>query len=355
MAYTTINKSTDYFNTKLYTGNGTTNTAQTGVGFQPDWTWIKSRNSASYNHMIFDAVRGATKYIKSDANSAESTLAETLKSFDTDGFTVGTEADVNNNSTTYVAWNWKAGTTGSGNTTGSGTYKTYSYSVNTTAGFSITKYTGNGNNGHTIPHSLGTTPKIVLVKELGGGDYWRLYHPALTANYNLYLNTTHAQDSASDGYITSVGSTTFGFGGSTTVTVNQDGIDYIAYCFAEKTGYSKFGSYTGNGSTDGAFVYTGFKPAWVMRKYATGGSASGEGWEMLDSTRSPSNVADERLKADSSGAESTGSNYHVDFLSNGFKCRTADNATNNSGATYIYMAFASAPLVGSNNIPCTAR
>ena len=356
MAYTTINKSTDYFNTKLYTGNGTTNTAQTGVGFQPDWTWIKSRNSASYNHMIFDAVRGATKYIKSDANSAESTLAETLKSFDTDGFTVGTEADVNNNSTTYVAWNWKAGTTGSGNTTGSGTYKTYSYSVNTTAGFSITKYTGNGNNGHTIPHSLGTTPKIVLVKELGGGDYWRLYHPALTANYNLYLNTTHAQDSASDGYITSVGSTTFGFGGSTTVTVNQDGIDYIAYCFAEKTGYSKFGSYNGNGNANGPFVYTGFKPALVIYKGASG-TGTTDNWEMIDNTRTDGpvgNPKNELLYPNLNNAEGVNATDRMDFLSNGFKLRTNGADYNNSSATYIYMAFGQS-LVGSNNVPATAR
>ena len=360
MAYTTINKSTDYFNTKLYTGNNNTSQNITGVGFQPDLIWIKNRDNVERHHLA-DAVRGNNKFVHSDSADAERTGAysggNTQLNFASDGFNLvsnGSADELNFGSRTYASWNWKAGTTGSGSTTGSGTSKTYNYSVNTTARFSITKYTGNGNGGHTIPHSLGTTPKIVIVKELGASDYWRVYHPALTANYNVYLNTNHAQDSASDGYIASVGSTTFGFGGaSNTNTVNQDGIDYIAYCFADVTGYSKFGSYEGNNNSDGTFIYTGFKPNFVITKNI---DATAD-WILFDDARKTpaynGNLANSYVYPSTNGAEGYNTTTGFDLLSNGFKMRntfTSSNAAN----TYIYMAFGQS-LVGSNNIPCTAR
>ena len=350
MAYTTINKSGDYFNTKLYTGNGSTQSI-TGVGFQPDLIWIKDRDATDW-HWWNDAVRGATKTIHSNTTSAESTQATSITAFNTDGFTLGNDGAVNRNNDNYASWNWLASnTSGSSNTDGS---ITSTVSANTTSGFSIVKYTGTNSNS-TIGQGLGAVPKMMIIKNIGSSYEWCVYHEALAANQNLYLNTTAAAAESDVGDVwnsTAPTTTTFGVGGNKIYT-NYQSENYIAYCFAEKTGYSKFGSYTGNGNADGTFVYTGFKPAWVMRKYSGGGSASGEGWEMLDSARSPFNVADERLKADSNGAESTGSNYYVDFLSNGFKCRTVDNATNNSGATYIYMAFAAEPLVGDN--PATAR
>jgi len=349
MAYTTINKSTDYFNTLLYTGDGSGTRNITGVGHNPDLVWIKDRGN-SQNHSLTDAVRGGTKNIVSNLTNAESTSTNGCKAFVTDGFTIGSDNDVNGNSRNYVAWNWKANGQGSANTDGS--INTTYTSVNTTAGFSISTYTGTGANA-TIGHGLGVAPKFTIIKRTSGAEEWSVQSSVIGLSNYLVLNSTNGSAGTSGALISAVSSTTLTVDSNS--VVNGSGSAYVAYCFAEKTGYSKFGSYVGNGNADGAFVYTGFKPAWVMRKYATGGSASGEGWEMLDSARSPSNVADERLKADSSGAESTGSNYYVDFLSNGFKCRTADNATNNSGATYIYMAFAEAPLVGTNNVPCTAR
>ncbi len=350
MAYTTINKSTDYFNTKLYTGNGSTQSI-TGVGFQPDWTWIKSRNSASYNHMLFDAVRGATKYIKSDATSAENTLTETLKSFNSDGFTVGTEADVNNNSTTYASWNWKANGAGSTNYDGS---INSTVSANTTAGFSIVKYTGNGTAGATIGHGLGATPAVIIQKIRGSTGNWLVYHHKNTSAPEtdfLKLNTTDATaDEVTIFNDTAPTSSVFSVG--TESTINGNGNTCIAYCFAEKKGYSKFGSYTGNGTAgvdgagDGTFIYTGFKPSMIIIKPS---STTGN-WQIFDNKRPGFNESD-NLAPNNNAAENT-SNDFVDLVSNGFKLRSGTYSA--SGVTYIYMAFGQS-LVGSNNVPCTAR
>ena len=353
MAYASISKPGLYFNSKLYTG--TTNAQSiTGVGFQPDMTWVKVRSTTAYG-VIQDAVRGATGTdtysLLTSAEAGDNTDA--ITSFDSDGFSLGTDANDRSNYSgqTHVAWNWKAGT-GQGSSNTDGSINTTYTSVNTTAGFSISSYTGTGSNA-TVGHGLGVAPKMIIIRSTSNTSNWGVYHKSIGANKMLNLNTT-AAEATNSGYFNNTDPTTTVFSlGDEGNDTNGSGKNYIAYCFAEKTGYSKFGSYVGNGNANGTFVYTGFKPAWVMRKYATGGSASGEGWEMLDSARSPFNVADERLKADSNGAESTGSNYYVDFLSNGFKCRTADNATNNSGATYIYMAFAEQPLIGDN--PATAR
>ena len=191
-----------------------------------------------------------------------------------------------------------------------------------------------------------------MVKNLTSATSWHVYHNSIGATKYLQLNSTNVEGTASSVWNdTAPTSSVFSVGSGDGTNKNTDNL--IAYCFADVQGYSKFGSYTGNGNTDGPFIYTGFKPAFVLRKYTTGGSAGGEGWEMLDGTRSPFNVADKRLRADTNQTEGTGANYYVDFLSNGFKIRNADNATNNSGATYIYMAFAEEPLVGDN--PATAR
>jgi len=350
MAYTTINKSTDYFNTKLYTGTGS-ELAITGVGFQPDWTWIKGRNVA-YDNNVFDAVRGSTKRIMTNQTNAESTQAQMCKSFDSDGFTLGTDGGVNENNTrTYVAWNWKAGTTGSGSTTGSGTYKAYSYSVNTTAGFSIVKYKGNGTAGHTIPHHLGSAPTFRISKILSNsGDNWTVYSETLGNTKELNLNTGDAVGTTTNYWnSTSPNATNFTLG--TNGIANGNDVDIISYNFAPKTGYSKFGSYVGNGNADGTFVYTGFKPAWVMVKNANNSSAD---WTMFDVKRNTSNIMDKRLRANLSNAEDAPLGF-IDFTSNGFKWRTDSFAVNGDGNNHVFMAFAEAPIVGTNNIPCTAR
>jgi hypothetical protein len=343
MAYTTINKSTDYFNTKLYTGTGATQSI-TGVGFQPDFTWIKSRSDA-LSHALFDVVRGTTKVINSNLTGAEYTNTDTLTAFGTDGFTVGSNTGVNASGETRVSWNWLGANGTASNTDGS---ITSTVSANTTSGFSIVKYTGNGNNGATIGHGLGVVPKMILVKCTSNSENWRVYHHKLGATKYLQLNGTGAETTSNSmWYDTAPTSSVFSVGSSG--TTNGSGETYIAYCFAEKTGYSKFGSYTGNGNADGTFVYTGFKPAMVLYK----NSSSVADWLIYDTKRIHSGTQLDYLEPNTSDAEGF---LAVDVLSNGFKVREASGAKfNASGDTYIYMAFAEAPLVGTNNVPCTAR
>ena len=348
MAYATINKPSDYFNTVLYTGNGGTN-AVTGVGFKPDWIWVKERSSTS-GHRLADTTRGATKSLSSNDTGLETTNANIFSSLDSDGFTQGADNGVNENTQTYVAWNWKAnaGSTSS-NTDGS---ITSTVQANTTAGFSIVTWTGTGANA-TVGHGLGKTPKIVIVKNRSNSDNWTVYNNNLSDSKALFLQDTNAEIPTSSYNFWSLywnetdpTSSVFSVGVDNSVNGSSDNI--IAYCFAEIEGYSKFGKYTGNGSTDGTFVYTGFRPAWILFKQ----TQNAGGWTMKDNKRSPENPADERLLADDVPAESTGAD--IDFLSNGFKCRSASNAVNGS-ENYIYLAFAEAPLVGTNNIPATAR
>ena len=347
MAYTTINKSTDNFNTVTYTGNGSTN-AITGVGFQPDFTWIKRRDGGTTSHQLFDAVRGVTKRLYSNTTDAENTNATTLTAFGTDGFTVGSNTGVNPNGNGVVAWNWKAGT-GAGSSNTDGSINTTYTSVNTTAGFSISKYTGNGTTGATVGHGLGAIPKWIIVKRLDSATTnFQVYHSSMGAEKYIQLNTTSGQ-SDSDVLWNDTAPTNQVFSLGNYSHVNYNGSPHIAYCFAEKTGYSKFGSYTGNGNADGTFIYTGFKPAFIMQKKTSGTSD----WVIYDNKRDTSNVVTQELKPNSNAAES--SNTNIDILSNGFKQRANYAYTNNSGATYIYIAFAEAPLVGSNNVPCTAR
>ena len=346
MAYTTINKSTDYFNTKLYTGNGTTNTPQTGVGFQPDWTWIKGR-SVAFDNNVFDAVRGPTKRLITNSTGAETTANEMIKSFNSDGFTLGNDDGVNKNSDTFVAWNWKANGAGSANTAGT---INSTVSANTTAGFSIVKFTGNGSSGATVGHGLTTAPKIVLIKTTSGADAWTMLNTNIDLNKYLSLNSNSAE--ISDPMFNNTAPTTTVFTLDADGQVNGSGVSLIAYCFSEVTGYSKFGKYTGNGNTDGTFVYTGFKPAFYMIKRTdTTGS-----WIIKGTKRPGYNVNGTYLVADTNIAEATGSgNLATDELSNGFKIRGSSTAINASGGIYSYMAFAEAPLVGSNGVTAKAR
>jgi hypothetical protein len=349
MAYTTINKSGDYFNTVLYTGNATDNRTVTGVGFQPDWLWIKNRADTE-QHRLQDAVRGATKNLKSSGNGVEETTSTNVKSFDSDGFTLGTDNAVNGNSDNMVSWNWKAGTTGSGTSTGSGTGKAYTYSVNTTAGFSIIRYLGNGTADHTIPHHLGAEPHWIIIKQLTGTYDWRVYFRAEGNQKIVRLNTTGTATSSTDYWNnTTPTSTVFNLG--TGGGVNADDVPYIAYCFAPKTGYSKMGQYKGNGNANGTFVYTGFKPSVIIIKDAD----NAENWFIFDNKRPGYNLNANHLNPNDSGSETNSSANTIDILSNGFKMRATNNGINRSGGEgFNYLAIGQS-LVGSNNIPCTAR
>ena len=348
MAYTTIDDPSDYFNTKLYTGNATNPTTISGIGFQPDWVWTKGRSTAE-GHRLCDSVRGATKDILSNTTSVESTNAIGLKSFNSDGYVIGNSNGYNKNTETFVSWNWLAGTSVSGTTTGSGTGKAYSGSVSTTAGFSIIKYLGNGTAGHTIPHHLGAVPEWILVKQtIGGDENWFSYHVGLGNTKDIHLNQANAGATADSWNDTTPTSSVFSI--SDQSAVNGNGNTHVAYCFAEKQGYSKFGSYVGNGNVEGPFVYTGFKPAFVLVK---NGSSNATNWSIVDNKRDSSNDGTPKLLLpDSNSAESTFS--FIDLLSNGFKLRYSSDS-NTSGNVMIYMAFAENPFVTSTGIPTTAR
>jgi len=345
MAYTTVNKSTDYHNTVLYTGNGGTN-AITGVGHQPDFVWTKRRDNAG-DYMMYDSIRGVGVHVHSNTNDGNNTIATSLTGFNSDGFTLGSGGDSNGNNETYVSWNWKAGTTGSGNTTGSGTAKTYSYSVNTTAGFSIVEYTGNGTAGHTIPHHLGAAPKMILFKQLTGSNVdWRVYHEDLGNTNRLALNDNSASNNDDSAFNdTSPSSTVFTVGGST--STNPNDYKVIAYCFRDIEGYQKIGKYVGNGSTDGPFIHTGFRPSMIL--YKTTGT---DNWRIIDDQRLGYNPNNSLLQPSITQADSA-QTWH-DILSNGWKLRTTDSGDNANGTTYIYYAVGQT-LVGSNNVTAKAR
>jgi len=347
-----IDKPNLHFNTILYTGDGNSTKALTGVGFQPDWVWIKNRSDGHW-HNITDAVRGTAKTLVSNSNTTEISNATSgyVSAFGTDGFTVtggsSNMEEVNTSSDNYVAWNWKAGT-GQGSSNTDGSLNTTYTSVNTTAGFSISKYTGTAGVA-TIGHGLGVAPKMIITKRISGGNEdWGIYHEGIGATKYLKLNNEDAvgtssgvwNDTAPTNQVFSVGSSSLANGSGT----------YVAYCFAEKKGYSKFGSYTGNGSSSGPFIYTGFKPAFFLMKETTDSSTN---WIMYDSKRNTSNATNKYLKPNSSVVEATGLSF--DFLSNGIKCNNSNAGINASGQNYIYMVFAENPIVGSNNVPATAR
>ena len=461
-----INKPNLHFNTKLYTGTGAEH-AVSGVGFQPDWTILRGRSNGDGTR-VYDVVRGATKEIYTNATDAQSTSAQGLKSFDSDGFTLGTSAGINRSSSTYAAWNWKAAGTAptktytvkvvsdSGNkyrfddfgtsavtlelseggtytfdqsdssnsghplrfsTTSDGTHNSgteyttgvtttgtpgssgaktvitvaasaptlYYYctnhsgmggqantpttnsfsdfegsiqsnvSPNTTAGFSIATWTGNATAGATVGHGLGAIPAVMIIKRTNSANDWTVYHQGIDStapeDYKIDLNSTAVRsdnntiwnDTAPTSSVATLG---------TNNRVNGSSDTHVGYFFAEKKGYSKFGSYTGNGQTDGTFVYTGFKPAWVMMKNNTATA----NWIVFDNKRDTFNEngdTSQRLELNTSNAEAQGNS--VDFFSNGFKMKNTGVGNNTSGSSYLYMAFAEQPLVGTNNIPATAR
>ena len=367
MAYTTINKSSDYQNTVLYTGNAGTQSI-TGVGFQPDLNWIKCRGAAE-NHVLSDSVRGdsgaASGYYtlnsNSDAVSSSGSGNAYVTALGSDGFSIGNNDQVNV-AQPFASWNWKAGTTSGITTNGSTTITPTGYSFNATSGFSIVKFTGNATSAQKIPHGLGAVPKFMMLKRLGSADDWYVYHYDISANPSsefLILNTTAAVGNSGGAWSdTEPDSVNFTVGSRTNVN-GTDGM--IAYCFAPITGYSKFGSYKGNGNVDGPFCFTGFKPSFVIMKRTD----STGNWSMFDNRRTGTTTGSTIGKANPSGllihpdlsnaeVNVASGGYDIDTLSNGFKLRNASGGYNTSGGTYIYMAFGQS-LVGSNNVPCTAR
>ena len=350
MAYTTVDNPELYFQTKLYTGNGSNGHAITFDGdenMQPDWVWIKDRGSNS--HRLTDSVRGATKVLYSDLNYAEATDSDTIQSFDSNGFTIDDDADTNGNGQNFASWNWKAGGSASSNSDGS---ITTSVSANTTAGFSIVSYTGNETSGATIGHGLGVVPSMIMAKRRNSGNNWGVYHQATGNTHGLYLDTNSAKvDSTAFWNDTTPTSTVFTLGDSATVNGSSD--TYIAYCFADVKGHSRISSFVGNADTDGPWVFCGFRPSWVIIK----NTAASEHWRIYDNKRDPYNHMYHVMYANESGTESTVNNAseEIDFLSTGFKIRSSAAQLNGSGQTLLFMAFAEAPFVNSKNVPNNAR
>ena len=351
MAYTTINKSTDYFNTKLYTGNGGTQSI-TGVGHQPDFNWIKCRSNAT-DHALQDIVRGNTKSLQSNSNSADATVTNGVTAFTSDGFNLGAGGDVNTNGRTYCSWNWKAGTSFSNSAGANGASIASTGSANQDVGFSICTYTNTNTN--TIKHGLDVVPDVIIAKTLGVSGSWFLGSEKMLGGWNKKLNLDstgavatetrpfYPGSAAPTSSVFSSDQSVFGAGGSATETM-------IAYCFAEKQGYSKFGSYIGNGNADGTSVYLGFKPALIIIK----NSAGTDNWWIIDNKRSTFNQVERALLPNEPDAEST-SDVDLDITAQGFKVLSSSGRTNASGNKYIYMAFAEQPFVTSTGVPATAR
>ena len=346
MAYSSIIKPSDYFNTKLWNGNSSTQ-AITGVGFKPDWVWGKQR-SGTENHQLLDILRGPNNILSSNTDTGNAADSQILNSFDSNGFTLGNQDQLNDTGKTYVGWNWKANGSGSANTAGS--INTAYTSANTTSGFSISKFTGTGSNA-TVGHGLGVAPKMIILKSFGSSN-WSVYHESLGGTKAIFLDLTGAVATHID-YWNNTNPTSTVFSIGTSGNMNPNNTSMIAYCFAEKTGFSKFGSFTGTGSaTATPFIYTGFKPAFVMQKVTN----AADSWNMYDNRRNGFNGTGARLRAEANSAEDTGSAYQTcDFYSNGYSPQGSDSTSNGSGKSYIYMAFAEAPLVGSNNVPANAR
>ena len=346
MSYTNgLDDPTLYFNTVLYTGNGTLGHAITGVGHQPDFVWIKNRDAAN-SHTLHDVVRGVTKRLRTDGTNVEDTT-DPFTSFDSDGFTLNsTGGGVNGNTENYVSWNWLASNTTASNTDGS---ITSTVSANTTSGFSIVSLSGTGSN-LTAGHGLGVAPSVIILKARNIANNWLVYHKDINAENALFLDRNVAKEDNSIWFNdTEPTSSVFSLG--TWSGMNTSSSTVIAYCFAEKQGFSKFGSYRGNGNADGTFIFTGFRPAFVIIKNS---SRSLENWNLIDNKRDGFNGSNENLAPNVSGTESSGNN-RWDILSNGFKCRDTNNEVNNSSDTYIYMAFAENPFVTSTGVPATAK
>jgi len=369
MAYTNIDDPSAYFQTKLYTGNGSTQsiTNDGNSDMQPDWVWIKSRSNGSWNSLQ-DSSRGATKTLFSNTTNAEVTYTDAQTSFDSDGFSLGADASggsVNVSSRTYAAWQWKAngGTTTSVSASGTGAncINASTHQVNQDAGCSIITYTGRADQitvhqQTNLTHGLGVTPDLTIMKKRDGTGNWVVMGKHITtsssysANEHLHLNTADAiSDAEYTGYVAPT--STYIYLGD--ALVNDTGDDYVCYAFAEKQGYSKFGKYVGNGNANsGPFIYTGFKPAWLMVKILSGTTA---GWYIWDIKRETFNPNNKYINAAEADAEGENSIFDVDILSNGFKMRNSNAGLNGSTNSYIYMAFAENPFTTSTGIPTTAR
>ena len=353
MAYTTIDDPSAHFQTVLYTGNeaARTITNDGNSDLQPDFIWNKGRDHAHY-HYLTDTTRGLTKYQYSNATNAEETFTTYVTNTTSDGFTLGNGQGMNDNTNVgggvdYVTWQWKANGGTRTTVTESGANPGGGHQSDTTAGFSIVDYVGTGGAGH-VTHGLGAVPEWIVFKNRDETESWLIYHVAIGNGKGLRLDTTAAADTTANHWAnTTPNSSTIVVGGNP--PNNKDAINYIAYCFASVQGYSKFGSYIGNGNVDGAFVYTGFKPAFVIQKQT---SAGGEYWMMKDSKREPFNQNDANIYPNATNVE--GDTNGIDLLSNGFKCRTTGAGSNADGATYIYIAFAKSPFVSSTGIPTTA-
>ena len=345
MAYTTIDDPTLYFNTVLYAGTGSEQTVS-GVNFSPGLTWLKSRSNGQPN-VLSDSVRGGNKQLYSADTQAETTYGQYLKSFNSDGFVLGTDSGINQSSQTFVSWNWKAGGSASNNTDGN---KTISLSVNTTAGFSVGTYAGTGQDS-TIGHGLGAVPDWLMIKNRSSGSRkWQLWHNGLTGtNKYLAIDRSDAELTDSASWDNTAHSNTvwntYGSG-----EANQNGENFVCYAWTSIQGFSKFGSYTGNANANGPFIYTGFKPAWIMTKQINGGSS----WIVHDNKRDPINPIDEFFTVEEPDAAGTLANSY-DLCSNGFKVRTSNGDRNSSGDSFAYWAFAESPLVNSEGIPNNAR
>jgi len=349
MAYTEIDDPSKFFQCTLFTGNGGTQTITNGGNsdLQPDWLWLKKRN-ADVNHFLFDSVRGVSKEINTNNTEAEASPSNYLASFDSDGFSIGSDSDINGNNDTLVAWQWKAGTSFTNDASGTsiGTIDSAG-SVNQDAGFSIVKWVATGSNA-TIKHGLSTAPSMIILKTTSVQKNWVVGHDGIGWGKNLWLNGGDAVNTGST-YWNNTAPTNSVFSVGTAGDTNDSGETIIGYCFSEKQGYSKFGSHTGNGNADGTFIYTGFKPAFVLIK-RTDGEAY---WVIIDNKRDPFNVSGHRLFPNRSDAETDETD--IDFTAQGFKIRTTSATYNASGGSYIYMAFASNPFVTSTGVPATAR
>ena len=351
MAYTTIDDPTAFFQTVTYTGNGATGrsiTLPSDTDMQPDWVWLKSRGEAEH-HQLTDSVRGVNKQLYSHLSYGEASETDRITAFNSDGFTIEDDIIVNKNTIEFVAWCWKAGTSFSNDASSTSVGSIDSAgSVNDTAGFSIVSFVGTQSNG-TIKHGLSSAPSMIILKSRDSSSHWLTGWTALGWTHAIKLNLTSAKETTHY-YFNDTAPTSSVFSVGAGTESNKSGDDMIAYCFAEKKGYSKFGSYTGNGNANGTFLYTGFKPAWVMIKYTD----SASDWYIYNNKINPFNVMSKVFAANLANAEITTSRL-MDFTSNGFKNRGSGTTTNASGGNYIYMAFAENPFVTSTGVPATAR
>jgi len=349
MAYTTIDNPELHFQCKTYTGNNSTNaiTLDGSENMQPDFVWTKNRGSSGSNY-LHDAVRGATYVIASNATDAQTQFSNGLTSFNSDGFTLGDWGGVNSNGNTFVSWNWKGGTTSGITTNGSTTITPSAYSFNATAGIAILQYTGNSTAGAKLAHGIGGCDAFWIKRTPTAGDDWRTYNRTLGGTKNIKLNSDDASATGTNIFNdTDPDSVNITLGSHNSANASEA---MICYAFKSIQGFSKVGSYEGNGNANGAFIYTGFRPAFLLVKNA---DATGD-WVIYDNKRSGYNGDNRLVYANLSNAEEAGSALPVDFLSNGFKCKTSANLVNSTD-TIVYVAFAESPFVNSNGVPNNAR